>query len=65
LGSFKGGSALRIADAVLRRLQGDEAKPCLLCVDTFLGDTAMWLNHNGWRQWLMRLGGTASYSICC
>lgn len=56
LGSFKGGSARRIAAAAAGSLTG-EGKPCLLCVDTFLGDTAMWLDHNGWRQWLMMKHG--------
>lgn len=55
VGSFKGGSALRIAEAALEALPAvADAKPCLVCVDTFLGDAGMWLDHNpGWRDWLM------------
>eukprot|EP00435_Cladocopium_sp_Y103_P030057 s4332_g7.t1 len=50
VGSFKGGSSIRIVSALLRLtdlagLAGQpEAKPCLVCIDTFLGDAAMWLN---------------------
>eukprot|EP00931_Biecheleriopsis_adriatica_P062772 TRINITY_DN37913_c0_g1_i1.p1 TRINITY_DN37913_c0_g1~~TRINITY_DN37913_c0_g1_i1.p1 ORF type:complete len:387 (+),score=66.64 TRINITY_DN37913_c0_g1_i1:59-1219(+) len=52
IGSFKGGSALRIAEAAVA--SGAASMPCLLCIDTFLGDAGMWLDHNpGWRDWLM------------
>lgn len=52
IGSMTGGSALRIADAALAAAAG-EYVPCLLCIDTWLGDTKMWLNHQaGWRDWL-------------
>lgn len=47
VGSFKGGSSIRIVSALLRLtdLAGrPEAKPCVVCIDTFLGDAAMWLN---------------------
>ena len=45
VGSFKGGSSIRIVSALLRlELDQLEAKPCLVCIDTFLGDAAMWLN---------------------
>ena len=36
VGSFKGGSALRICEAL-------ECRAVLLCIDTFLGDASMWL----------------------
>lgn len=45
VGSFKGGSSIRIVSALLRlELAQVEVKPCLVCIDTFLGDAAMWLN---------------------
>ena len=47
IGSFKGGSALRIADAAVAALEdgGSSAPPVLVCVDTFLGDAGMWLDR--------------------
>ena len=57
IGSFKGGSALRIADAATAALAAVEASgeasgeeegggpPVVVCVDTFLGDAGMWLNR--------------------
>lgn len=48
VGSFKGGSSIRIASALmlldLAQPAQPEDKPCLVCIDTFLGDAAMWLN---------------------
>ena len=44
VGSFKGGSSIRIVSALLRLELAPEAKACLVCIDTFLGDAAMWLN---------------------
>ena len=46
-GSFKGGSSLRIADAAVEAAAAnvDADLPCLLCVDTFLGDSSMALDR--------------------
>ncbi|CAJ1461712.1 unnamed protein product [Effrenium voratum] len=41
VGSFKGGSALRILSALDRTSK----RSCLVCIDTFLGDASMWLNR--------------------
>ncbi|CAE8651037.1 unnamed protein product, partial [Polarella glacialis] len=60
IGSFKGGSALRIADAALSVARNDATAPtpCLVCVDTFLGDAQMWLDRNpGWRDGLLLENG--------
>ncbi|CAK9078645.1 unnamed protein product [Durusdinium trenchii] len=45
VGSFKGGSSIRMVSA-LRAAdpESQPSKPCLVCIDTFLGDAAMWLN---------------------
>ena len=53
VGSFKGGSSIRMASALARlhsktgleQVKGFvDPKACLVCIDTFLGDAAMWLN---------------------
>lgn len=52
VGCFKGGSTLRIGDAAVATARGD--LPCLLSIDTFLGDAGMWLDRNpGWRAGLL------------
>jgi hypothetical protein len=53
VGSFKGGSASILASAV--KEMGVSAT--VLCVDTFLGDTNMRADHNGWLDWLALEGG--------
>lgn len=47
VGSFKGGSAIRICEAL------ETSTAVLVCIDTFLGDASMWLQHGG----LMLQGG--------
>ena len=60
IGSFKGGSALRIADAAVAATT-DAELPCLVCVDTFLGDAGMWLNRtDGARRALLLEHGLPS-----
>lgn len=56
LGSFVGGSAVRIARA-LKRLGRCGRNSALVCIDPFCGDSNMWANHNGWRSWLQLRGG--------
>ena len=54
VGSWKGGSALRIADAAVAARARGEAPPCLLCIDTWLGDGGAWIERNpGWRDGLL------------
>ena len=54
VGSWKGGSALRIASAAARATPADAALPCLLCIDTWLGDGGAWIDRcTGWRDGLM------------
>mmetsp|Transcript_39812 Transcript_39812/g.128878 ORF Transcript_39812/g.128878 Transcript_39812/m.128878 type:complete len:284 (+) Transcript_39812:243-1094(+) len=56
LGSFVGGSAVRIARA-LKRLGRSHHNAALVCVDPFCGDASMWSDHNGWRSWLRLCDG--------
>ena len=54
VGSWKGGSALRIADAAVTATPVGSPPPCLLCIDTWLGDGGGWLDRCvGWRAGLL------------
>ena len=53
IGSFKGGSAIRMADSLTSR--GLDC--CILCIDTFLGDANMWLQHQSQPHFGMRFRG--------
>ena len=56
VGSWKGGSANRIAAAVAAAAAtpASAAPPCLLCIDTWLGDGGAWIDRcTGWRDGLL------------
>ena len=54
VGSWKGGSALLIADAAVEATPPEAPPPALLCIDTWLGDGATWLDRCvGWREGLL------------
>ena len=54
VGSWKGGSALLIADAAVEATPPHAPPPTLLCIDTWLGDGATWLDRCvGWREGLL------------
>ena len=58
VGSWKGGSALRIASAAVAATPSGEPPPCLLCIDTWLGDGGAWIDRcPGWRDGLLLEGG--------
>lgn len=51
VGSFKGGSADQISEAI--STSGIADKTALLCIDPFTGDKQQWANWNGLRKWLL------------
>jgi cephalosporin hydroxylase len=53
VGSFKGGSAAILAAATKEA----GLQSTILCIDTFLGDVNMRIDHNGWLEWLSLEGG--------
>jgi hypothetical protein len=54
VGSWKGGSANRIAAAAAAATPASAAPPCLLCIDTWLGDGGAWIDRcTGWRDGLL------------
>ena len=59
VGSWKGGSAVRIARAATSAsVRIGAAPPCLLCIDTWLGDGGAWIDRcTGWRDGLQLSDG--------
>lgn len=58
VGSWKGGSARRIASAAVASIPAGGSLPCLLCIDTWLGDGGAWIDRCvGWRDGLLLENG--------